>query len=81
MDVGVDSGVLVPTGAGVDGRDAASTITAMTVTAATRAAKAHNRIRDRRRGAATGAMPMNGVTTPGRAAVGLTPRPFPAKQR
>lgn len=34
-----------------------------------------------RRGAATGAMPMSGVTPPGRAAVGLTPRPFPAKQR
>ena len=34
-----------------------------------------------RRGAATGTMPMSGVTPPGRAAVGLTPRPFPAKQR
>ena len=34
-----------------------------------------------RRGAATSTMPMSGVTPPGRAAVGLTPRPFPAKQR
>ncbi|MGR6806951.1 PilT/PilU family type 4a pilus ATPase [Sphaerotilus natans] len=34
-----------------------------------------------RRGTVTGAMPMSGITPPGRAAVGLTPRPFPAKQR
>ncbi|MFM2346032.1 MAG: hypothetical protein RL654_785 [Pseudomonadota bacterium] len=34
-----------------------------------------------RRGTGPGVMPMSGVTPPGRPATGLTPRPFPVKQR
>ncbi len=34
-----------------------------------------------RRSGSSGVMPMSGITPPGRAPTGLSPRPFPAKQR